>query len=247
MTTMYSNIQANVGETILDYDDVSKEFNGPKRIKYNKGHQSTFDKLTKSDLSTLVQHQEQIEKLEIADKRENSRETSIVENRIADETDSLSQNVTESTKKKVRKDIAVPADPSPTYLAVMRSHFVNDIVYDLGQLERVDSDSPSRTACVDSVLQSISRMRKFALDDVFSDLLLAFYDALTVDNKWTEYTNDQYGAARDLMIELSGRKNLREEAVDRALIKLEDIGFDTTPYSMEFSEDNDSGLVHVTD
>ena len=247
MTTMYSNGRANVEETILDYDDVSKEFDGPKSIRNSQGHRSAFGKLTKSDIGTLIQHQEQVEKIEIANKRESSRETSVIENRIVDETDSLSQNMTESTKKRVRNDIAVPVDPSPTYLSVMSSHFVNDIVCELGQLEGMDSDSPSRTSCVDSVLQSICKMRKFAIDDVFSDLLLAFYDALTVDNKWTEYTNDQYGAARDLMIKLSERKNLREEAVDRALIKLEDIGFDTTPYSMEFSEDNDSGLVHVAD
>jgi hypothetical protein len=71
--------------------------------------------------------------------------------------------------------------------------------------------------------------------DPFSAVVLALYDALAFDNNWIRYTAQQYTKAVQVLVRF-GNQELNENKALKAVAALEEIGFDTTPFSLPDDE-----------
>ena len=118
---------------------------------------------------------------------------------------------------------------------VLRVHFLEPILDALRKIQP-HVGSPSSITYVNSLLRAIRQMMEHSPDDPFLEVLLGFYDALTFDSNWTRYAADQYAEAYKVLKQLSSQQRIQTDAVERAVMKLEDIGFDTTPYPLDIVE-----------
>lgn len=130
----------------------------------------------------------------------------------------------------------VPRSPrSSDYVRIMRAHFVNPI---LEALQKVQSHarSSSMAVYIDQTLHMIRQMEDHLPDDPLLEVLFAFYDALAFRNQWSYYEADQYAKAREVVRLASQKQPLQPSAVEKAIMDLEDIGFNTTPYPLDMEE-----------
>jgi hypothetical protein len=64
------------------------------------------------------------------------------------------------------------------------------------------------------------------------EVTMALYDAMAFQNQWLNYTAEQYEGAHRVLRKLAGRAQLRNNNIENAIMDLEDLGFDTTPFEM---------------
>lgn len=82
------------------------------------------------------------------------------------------------------------------------------------------------------LLNRIRAMRALLTFDPFLEVLMAFHDSLAVENKWFEYSAEQYEKAYNLLKRLGQKRSIKNEMIEKAIMELEDIGFDTTPFEL---------------
>jgi hypothetical protein len=73
-------------------------------------------------------------------------------------------------------------------------------------------------------------MRDVTPLDPFVEVLMALHDALAFENRWAEYSATQYEGARKIIRKLVLPKRLSDEKAEKAMMELERLGFDTTPF-----------------
>ncbi|MEM7078984.1 MAG: hypothetical protein AAF513_10185 [Pseudomonadota bacterium] len=77
-------------------------------------------------------------------------------------------------------------------------------------------------------------------EDPILEVLFALYDALSVHG--FSYSGEQFEAARELLARLNQPhlfEDISEEAITDAIVTLEDIGFDTLPYTITVLSDEE--------
>jgi hypothetical protein len=84
----------------------------------------------------------------------------------------------------------------------------------------------------DSILRTIRAMRDLVSYDPYVAVAMALYDAMVFQNQWLNYTAEQYEGAHRVLRNLAGRSQLRNNDIENAIMDLEDMGFDTTPFAM---------------
>jgi hypothetical protein len=114
---------------------------------------------------------------------------------------------------------------------ILRVHFVNPILADLRQIQR-HCGTPAAAMYADSILRTIRAMRDLVSYDPYVEVTMALYDAMAFQNQWLNYTAEQYEGAHRVLRKLAGRAQLRNNNIENAIMDLEDLGFDTTPFEM---------------
>jgi hypothetical protein len=85
----------------------------------------------------------------------------------------------------------------------------------------------------DSILRTIPAMRDLVPFDPYTEVAMALYDAMAFQNRWLDYTAEQYEGAHHLLRNFAVRSQLRNNDIENAIMDLEDLGFDTTPFGMD--------------
>jgi hypothetical protein len=175
-------------------------------------------------------------------------------NIIAKEARSLSVTSLQDDAGKSGVDVGVPqaarlaALPTPvempkravsideTAQRVMRVHFAKQILRELQWLEQKGGD-PIAAMYVDSLFSTMRTMRDLSPTDPFVEVLMALYDAMAANNNWFNLKAHQLREAASILKKLLRRRKITEDAVEQAILSLEDIGFDTTPFGGEIGEE----------
>jgi hypothetical protein len=133
-------------------------------------------------------------------------------------------------------DIVKGKQPSQEYIMIMRSHFVNPILKSL-QLIQPFAGTPDAAPYVANILNNIHSMAQSSPGDPFLEILFALYDSLAFQGQWATYIADQFSNAYGILINFAGRPHLKLDDVEKAIINLENVGFDTTPIPLLIEDD----------
>lgn len=128
--------------------------------------------------------------------------------------------------------------PNQEAQGILRVHYVSEILGDLRRLSR-NAKQPSGIAFVHGVRSGIRAMVSTCPTDPFLDVLLALNDAISYEPAaWTQFSAEQYLDAHNLLSGLVNR-TCSENVLGNAISKLEEIGFDTTPYGYTVDEEEE--------
>jgi len=102
----------------------------------------------------------------------------------------------------------------------------------LSELQRVEQNCSEPVAALyaDSLFSTMRTMRDLFPTDSFVEVLMALYDAMAANNNWCNLQAHQFREAASILKKILRRKNITANAVEWAIIALEDIGLDTTPF-----------------
>jgi hypothetical protein len=158
------------------------------------------------------------------------------------QTPSRTQNVTSGVSAQVEflsdQEIFIPNRPTsvdkstigPLAQRIFRAHFLTDILSELSNLAKF-----ARSEQAPNYAVRLFRAMRFFTDrlptDPFSAIVFALHDALAFDNNWIRYTAEQYLEAGKILVRF-GNQDLNENKALKAIAALEDVGFDTTPFSL---------------
>jgi hypothetical protein len=118
----------------------------------------------------------------------------------------------------------------PLEQRIFRTHFLTDILSQLSNLTKFarSEQAPNYAA------RLFLAMRVFAdhlPTDPFSAVVFALHDALAFDNNWIRYRAEQYSKAGAILVRFANQ-DLDENKALKAVAALEDVGFDTTPFTL---------------
>jgi len=130
--------------------------------------------------------------------------------------------------------------PDPQAQLILRTHFTEKILIDLNQIQHYCGGS---TAAVyaDSLIQTMRTMEEISPFDPFVEIVMALHDALIYQDNWNKYSPDQYKSAYDLLKRLVQRSYISNDIVEKAIMELEKLGFDTTPYEIKIEFEDEEG------
>jgi hypothetical protein len=143
----------------------------------------------------------------------------------------------------VSKELSIPV-VSPVLKAdrdadrILRVHFVNPLLADLRSIQPY-CGTPDAAKYADSILRTIRAMRDLLPFDPYTEVAMALYDAMAFQNRWLDFTAEQYEGARHLLRNLAVRSQLRTNDIENAIMDFEELGFDTTPFEMSVELMND--------
>lgn len=118
-------------------------------------------------------------------------------------------------------------------LKIIKAHFIEPMLESLNCLINNYNEYPS-AIYIEQIFDCLRGLDDIIPYDPHMELLRSFYDALRVNNYWKDYTKEQYKQAYEVLNKVYNEKNnLKEKVIDEAINKIENIGFDTTPYEIE--------------
>jgi hypothetical protein len=126
---------------------------------------------------------------------------------------------------------------SPDAERILRVHFATPLLADLRKIQP-HCGTPTAAVYADSVLRTIRAMRDLVPFDPYTEVAMALYDAMAFQNRWSDYTAEQYEGAHHLLRNLADRSQLRNNYIEKAIMDVEDLGFDTTPFEMNVEHGN---------
>ena len=121
--------------------------------------------------------------------------------------------------------------PGDTAQRILRSHFANQLLPSLKALAD-HSDEVTAARYATDLLTTMRTARDIAPFDPFLDVVLALHDALAADNRWIEYSSEQLIGAYDVLRKCSQYSKISNDKAEKAILDLEELGFDTTPFSL---------------
>ena len=111
----------------------------------------------------------------------------------------------------------------------MRVHFAKQILRELQWLEQKDGD-PIAAMYVDSLFSTMRTMRDLFPTDPFVEVLMALYDAMAANNNWCNLQTHHFREVASILKPILRRRTISPRDVEKAIMALEDIGLDTTPF-----------------
>lgn len=111
------------------------------------------------------------------------------------------------------------------------------LLSDLEELSR-HAGEPCSAVFADSILRKMRSMVDKCKGDPYTEVALALHDALAHQHRWIDYTKEQYQGAYDLFLSLVNQKAIDNTMVENSIIALEDLGFNTLPFSVKFDDDS---------
>ena len=124
--------------------------------------------------------------------------------------------------------VEIPEQPSQVFLMSMRKHFIKAILDALQSVEPYAKTSDA-APYIREILHNIKEMGKNSPLDLFLEILSGIYIALVFDNKWADYEPIQYSNLSETLKKFASRSSLNTNDIEKAIIEIEEIGFDTTP------------------
>lgn len=153
------------------------------------------------------------------------KDTDTIENTVF-ANPSANQQVTTLPTKSIKK-AATKGDTKAQ--KIRRIHFANLILRDI---ENIQQNIKYSTFVIyaNSLLHNMLTMRDLLPYDPYTEVIMALYEALAFENTWKNYTFEQYEGAYQLLKNLAKVDKCTNEKVEKAIIKLEHLGFNTTPF-----------------
>lgn len=126
--------------------------------------------------------------------------------------------------------------PSIEFTAVVRAQLTRPI---LDALEKIQPHalSPDALVYINDILHTIKQMERAIPRDPFLEVLFAFYDAVSFENQWKDFDATGFAEVRDVLKKCAKRPELRQSDIEKAIMRLEKIGLDTTPIPVVLDED----------
>jgi len=112
---------------------------------------------------------------------------------------------------------------------ILHVYLAEQILRELQQVEQ-SCGEPVAAVYADSLFSTMRTMRDLFPTDSFVEVLMALYDAMAANNNWCNLQAHQFREAASILKKILRRKNITANAVEWAIIALEDIGLDTTPF-----------------
>lgn len=131
-------------------------------------------------------------------------------------------------KTKLATYLASPL-PDPNVQQILRIIYADQFLSDLRRIS-AHARTPRAACYADSLLKTLRAMRDATPTDPFLEVAMALHDALAHDNGWRKYSSSQYAEAHTQLSALTAQSLSRDSAVERAILALEELGFDTTPF-----------------
>lgn len=72
--------------------------------------------------------------------------------------------------------------------------------------------------------------------DPYTEVGLALHDAIAYQHRWIDYKNKQYQGAYNLFLSLVNQGRINNTDVENSIIALENLGFNTLPFSVSFDD-----------
>jgi hypothetical protein len=123
-----------------------------------------------------------------------------------------------------------------TVLEVDAAEITKSFLEDLQKLSYY-SGEPMAAIYADSLLRKMRDMLDRCIGDPYTEVVMALHDALAFQNRWIDYTKEQYQGAYELFLSLVNRKQISNEEVEDSILALDDIGFNIMPFGVQI-EDN---------
>ena len=73
----------------------------------------------------------------------------------------------------------------------------------------------------DNLLREMHLLRDKYMDNPFTEVVIALHDALFFQNRWIDYTANQYLQAYNLLSSLIPRETINNSSVEEAILALE--------------------------
>ena len=200
----------------------------PNKPIGNNNNQEFKNKSEEENLNSGIQNQ-----------RDEDISSDINKKRISDKTEPESfQDTIKRDNQEMRSDKVVYKQDiqiDDAAIVLLRKHYleiININIYNIHQL----GEKENMILHMNNLLNSIREMEEACPYDPFTEIIMAFYDALVYNNNWVKYNNQQFKEVYDLFQRFNNRENITEKNIEKTIIKLEEIGFDTTPYDINISE-----------
>lgn len=114
---------------------------------------------------------------------------------------------------------------------IVRAHFASEILGDLKHIE-ANTGEVSATSYVNGFLNGILLFRDQSPHDPYLEILMSLYDAMVYENRWLNYDSAQYLGAHKILFSYASQR-LDNSKVSKAIVKLHELGFDTTPFAID--------------
>jgi hypothetical protein len=174
--------------------------------------------------------------------RDTAVQTSNKEKAGSLESSSIAENQTSNARIldfKTRREIDFSEETTTTRISsrnataerIMRAHFANDVLSDLENIRTHCGDS-AVSSYVNRLFRTILHFRDRSPLDPFLEILMALYDSMVFDNRWSSYDARQYAEAYRL-VRAYATQNLDNKKISKGIIKLQRLGFDTIPFGFD--------------
>jgi len=136
---------------------------------------------------------------------------------------------------------ARPSAPGPSENAqqILRAHFAKEILRSLEQLAGCAAE-PIAARYAGIMLRAMRTLRDMNPYDPYVEVAMALHDALAFENRWAQVPGERYRGALDVLKKLHRLRRIDNAKAEKAIVDLEEIGFDTTPFAAECTEDTGS-------
>ncbi len=151
---------------------------------------------------------------------------------FAQEVRELEANVeTSRPQADVRSDVdVIPSASDETQgPAQVRARFTRGLLEDLRSIQ-AHSGTPLASIPANRMLHDLRDLRDLLPFDPFVEVAMALYDGLVFENRWGELSVEQYQGVYTIFLELPRDRELSEEEVIDAILAIERLGIDTTPF-----------------
>ena len=121
---------------------------------------------------------------------------------------------------------------------ITRAIFMKSILQALDEIQPYVK-TPDASLYIHDILHKIQEFEETSPNDPFLEILSGVYVALAFENQWMDYEAKQYTGIRKLLKTFAERPTLKSTDIEKVIMKMEEIGFDTTPipiFSGDFDE-----------
>jgi transposase-like protein len=126
-------------------------------------------------------------------------------------------------------------------LEVSAAQITKSLLSDLEELSRCAGE-PYSAVFADSIIRKMREMVDKCMGDPYTEVVVALHDALAHQNRWLDYTAEQYQGAYNLFLSLVNRGKIDNTEVENSIIALEKLGFNTLPFSINFDDNSQEEL-----
>jgi hypothetical protein len=124
-----------------------------------------------------------------------------------------------------------------TILKASAVEITKSLLSDLEKLSKCAGE-PVAAVFIDSLLRKMRSLHDTYMDDPYTEVVMALYDALAYQNHWIDYTKSQYQDAYDLFVYLVNQEIITNTEVENSIIALENLGFNTLPFGVKLEDDS---------
>lgn len=130
---------------------------------------------------------------------------------------------------------AVHEKQSRAFLQSMRPFLITDILNALHEVQPF-AGTAKAAMYIYQIFETKTKMESLIYDDSILEIIRALYDSLACNDRWTDYNAKQYQKAFNIIEPLLKLYPVSQGEIDRAILALEEEGFDTTPYALAEEE-----------